>query len=257
MVLFLISVVGVAGTLAGIVIMVILRHRSPHHLVIQYSHTPLIDMISRHGDLRDAGVQVIHDDVQLTKLSRTAIVIWNRGPRSLIYDSHVKSGPLTIFFEDEARIIQWGILKTTREGNPTEIEIQRVSEHALSLEFTHLDKKDGALIFVLHESQYGTPRIGGSVVDQSVACENEGEIGFGEFKSQARLQIAGSVWAIVLAFGLALQSFGPIVGPIVGVDFLGQAGATVMWVSVTLAAFLALYGWRTLSRRFPRVLRPS
>lgn len=240
-------ILGIAGSVASVVAGWMFSRRS-YRLVFQHSYTSLID---RSDEASAAGVRVLLGDTELTKLGRTTLMIWNRGPRSLRYQQDVMQ-PIVIFFEDHARIIRAKIVRISRADNPTKSAIELVNNHTIELKFTHLDKNDGVLIYILHESRNSCPRIAGTIVGRPVPFEDSGKIVYGRKRPLAET----IVYWIVLATPLMIIAAGAKLwlAPPGGEPF--NAGPFMIGAGISQAISFMWRAWKA-KRSFPKALEST
>ncbi len=238
-------IIGIAVTIVISAVSWLLPKRQPSYkAVVQHSYTPLIN--DPYGELLKTGVRITLENRQLRRVGRTVLRIWNRGSCSLLYEAVKK--PIVISFGDDARIVVAKVRRTSRKENPTGIRAVRLSEKKYEIKFTHLDRNDGALIYILHESRHRRPLIGGTIVGQEVPFEDLGEIEYHRKRTPAEslsfwISLVPSATLIVAGVAFALS-------PLYGVS----GGGTVLacfGLSYTIVSLLKTGRRRT---NFPKSL---
>ena len=207
-----------------------------------------------------AEVSVMYKGQAIPRLTRSSLVIWNRGKNTIKGSDIVGSDPLRIEMEGDGRILSAEVVASSRTVVGAECE---VSEQQALLKFVFLDANDGFVIEVLHTSEdFRLPLMG------TIQGLPEG------FKNVGRLLTAQSRTAGI-AFGSATISIprGVLVGTTLVFGILMVAGAAFLpaeplhtlvdersdraplWVAGLAYIVLSLLMLWRLRRKYPRSLQ--
>ena len=157
----IVTIVASIVTIIGIVINIVSYRASRNHPepVFQHSSRSLIS-IDKENTPSDAGA--FFGDEITDSLTRTEVIIWNRG-RAALKDSAIpKDHPITVSFSDRARIFRYRALKIENEVSGT--TLSRIDEYALELHFQFLNHDDGIAMELLHNSKVSYPTVGGTII---------------------------------------------------------------------------------------------
>ena len=238
---FVLTIIGAVTGIASLIVHWISRRR-PSRLVFQYSHIPIIDADRMRRYFRDVeGV--------LTSLSMMRLIMWNKASRPLRYDE--VSQPIYIYFGDKARILSADIERTARPDNPSGLSVSKVDDRKLELKFHHLNKNDGASLWITHESHETCPTITGSIVGRDEPPDNLGTIKYGVDRTRLPMGVFfAAIGALVLITVVGIQIwFWPPGGEVI------NAGPLLVGVTVSQAVSLAYRTWKN-RRSVPRELSP-
>lgn len=205
-------------------------------------------------------VTVLFNNQAVSRVTKTVVVLWNCGTRTISGEDVVADDPLRITFEEEAEILKADVIDRTKDVNKFRVEKSTTLPHEAICWFDYLDAGDGVVMEVLHTSSERFPRIAGSVRGIPRGVADYG--GLPIWRSRSRRTYLYSprnprqlVWAMLI-YGLVCVVMGilaltdvlstespPSRGLELGVGFAG----------FVFVAFGLLLLWVT-RRRFPRAL---
>ena len=224
-----VAIVGSIGTIVSIVINIVLFRASRNQAepVFQYASRPLIS-IDKENVPDDAGA--FFGDEKTDSLTRTELIIWNRGLAVLDDSAIPKDHPITVSFSDRARIFRYRVLKIAREASG--MSLSQVDECMLKLHFLFLDHDDGIAIELLHDSKVSYPTVGGTIIGLKQGIRYLGTI----YRPRSRPDEVG-YWSIVLVLIVSALLLFPvstmaIVGFIQGRDLLGFDSSVLMIIGL-------------------------
>ena len=155
------AIVGLAGVLLAVAFF--LYHK--------YSPVgPRIACHILHSRLIGGADQMLPQDLEMRfkgekieRLTRTLVMLWNIGNRTVKHDDIVVSDWLRIDFDHETRALDAHIVKKTRQVNNLSIVRQPNILNQVKIDFDYLDAGDGAVIEILHTGTVGTGSIHGAI----------------------------------------------------------------------------------------------
>ena len=93
-------------------------------------------------------LSITYDGQQIEDLCVSKFTVWNSGNRTLNRTDMVESKELTISVTDECRILDVELIACSDETNGFSVKIE--NEHTVKVLFEYADKKDGAVIQIIH-----------------------------------------------------------------------------------------------------------
>jgi len=152
------SILGIIGIVFGIVTHFLNRQRTK--LVYCYSSQRLLG----HKDENlPNGITVQHHGTNIPRLSRSILVIWNEGEKTIHRDDLVKTDPLRIDMGEDGKVLTATLIKVSRDVNKLQLLAGIPRPNSVQIDFDFLDKNDGAIIEVLHTSEMTAIAITGTV----------------------------------------------------------------------------------------------
>jgi len=142
------SIIGLAGIAAAALTYVLTRQRT--RFAYRYAGERLLGL-STDGLPADLTVQFRGQAIQ--RLTRTLIVFWNAGEKTILAEDIVRSDPLRLKFRDDGRVLAATVLKQARAVTQVEATFDPLQPNEVGLRFAFLDSGDGAVIEVLHTSE--------------------------------------------------------------------------------------------------------
>jgi hypothetical protein len=225
------------------------------------------------------GLVVSFNGEPLKALSLTYLIVWNKGTTPIKRDDLSRHDPITYSFGDNSRILSAEVSKSTRESNRLAIAFQPGTSSTITLDFDFLDRGDGALISVWHDSLDTMPDASGTIVGQK-----RGPVSYGRFIARSRNSLApqrGSKASekiilklapiattvanfstfVIMGVGI-LIAVSPFLGDVFGIDPQTQGvdsegskwARTIMGILYFLVGFLM---YQSMRSRFPKGLLPD
>lgn len=93
-------------------------------------------------------LSITYDGQQIEDLCVSKFTIWNSGNRTLNRTDMVESKELTISVADECRVLDVELIACSDETNGFSVRIE--NEHTVKVLFEYADKKEGAVIQIIH-----------------------------------------------------------------------------------------------------------
>lgn len=152
---------GWVGILIGAIVAIIAHKRASlgPRLVYQWSS---LKVIGTDKDIPD-DIRIIFKGIEVPRVIKTNIIIWNSGNKMLDGKNRVQGDPLRLEFNANEEIISANIITKTKEVNGFEIVQDKKNPNILYFEFDYLDPKDGASIEVIHTDIDRYPKVKGVI----------------------------------------------------------------------------------------------
>ena len=193
----IIGVASLAISVVAVVIAIVYRVR-PYRVFFQSSSRKLINYRIEPDSS--------HEQPRTVRLVSTRIVLWNGGGRALVYEQHVKD-PIRLSFGESDSIVDHRILKQSAN---IACSIEKLDRRSVALKFSHLDRNDGVVVELFHDSVWEVPRIDGGIIDHPKGFRNLGTMLMASAQWMRREIIRRSYSSILyLAFGVWLWSYAP------------------------------------------------
>ncbi|MFL1802973.1 hypothetical protein ACJW8F_16485 [Plesiomonas shigelloides] len=166
------SLIGIIGIVLGVVgIFSFKVARSTAKPVYQKSS---LKLLGRQEDNLPPEVCVTYKGLEVQRLTKVSIVIWNKGTEVLDGDCIVEADPITLNFPSGSQILSYKLLKVSKETNGCSIE--QLSDSCLKFDFKYLDPSDGATIELLHDSEQVYPDFQGTMKGIPRGIEDLGRV---------------------------------------------------------------------------------
>lgn len=193
-------IVGVASLAISIVAMVLaIAYRvRPYSVCFQSESRKLIDYRIEPDSS--------HEEPRTVRLVSTRIVLWNGGGRALVYEDHMKD-PIRLSFGERDSIIDHRILKQSANIN---CSIEKVDRSSVTVKFSHLDRNDGVVVELFHDSVRQVPKIDGVIIDHPKGFRNLGTMATASARWMRREIMRHSYSGIIfLGVGASIWSYAP------------------------------------------------
>ena len=102
-------------------------------------------------------LSVTYAGQQIDDLCVSKFTIWNSGNKTLNRDDMVTSKELTIAATDESRILDAELIACSEETNKFSVQI--IDKHTAKVLFDYVDKREGAVVQILHTGTNDTLKI--------------------------------------------------------------------------------------------------
>ncbi|MGE0280006.1 MAG: hypothetical protein AB7P20_05255 [Rhizobiaceae bacterium] len=156
---------GWVGALIGLFGVLIAIYQTYRRKIPGIAYQASGQRIIRHPRTLKRRVQVKFDDVEITDLSSTQILIWNSGSTSIRREDIVGKDRITIEFSESTRVFEATIAAVTRKENGFELKADFQSPSKVIADFEFLDPADGVALRILHSGTFDKiPKIRGTVV---------------------------------------------------------------------------------------------
>lgn len=152
------SLIGLVGIMTAGITYLLTRNRA--RLAYRYVGGRLIGSSS---DGIPADIIVHYRGKKIERLTRSLVVFWNAGERTILADDIVAHDPLRLIFYENSFVLSATILKQSRPVTQCNAEIDIEHPNQVKFKFSFLDANDGAVIEVLHTSDKHQPEIQGTI----------------------------------------------------------------------------------------------
>jgi hypothetical protein len=247
------SIIGLLGIAAAFITYLLTRHRSV--LAYRYAGERLLGLST---DGLPADISVQYRGQNIPRLTRTLVVFWNGGEKTIVADDIVKSDLLKLKIEGEGTVLAATVLKASRDV--CELSAKALTDPAseVVISFAFLDKSDGGVIEVLHTSEERSLHFSGTVRGLPSGLSNLGRITAvgGLRRSVPFMRSPRQLGLIVTVVG-ALFAIGALVAP---EDFFSQSatpGTRVRYavlIAGSLYVFLGGFLLLLTRKRYPKSL---
>ncbi len=110
-----------------------------------------------------ADITVQYQGQNIPRLTRTLVVFWNAGEKTILAADIVALDPLRLKLGDDGRVLAATVLKVVRDVCQVEARLDSSRPSELGLGFAFLDSGDGAVVEVLHTSENRYAEILGTI----------------------------------------------------------------------------------------------
>ncbi|WP_430398234.1 hypothetical protein [Ferrovibrio sp.] len=200
------SVLGIVGLIVAGLTYLGTRQR----IKLAYCHMSQ-RLLGHKDDGLPEGITVQYHGANIPRLSRSILVVWNEGEKTIQRTDLVENDPLRINVGADGKILTATVLKVTRDVNRISFDVNKSEPHELHIDFDFIDQNDGAVIELLHTSEKPTAKLTGTVRGLPRGISNYGVVRTqGQFQQKSRLFtfIQLKVFAyIAIAFGCAFAVF--------------------------------------------------
>lgn len=247
------SLIGITGIVAAVATYLLTRRR----MIIAY-RTRGAQLLGTVEAELPSEVTVHYRGKDVPRLTRSIVVFWNDGERTINYADVVHSDPLRLDAGDGAEILSTSLVKSSRDVIQLGCHANPNCPHEALLSFEFLDAKDGGVIEILHTGKRRHLKLLGTVRGMP-----NGPKSLGSFLSRrpavkqipvlkSRRALAG----LVVAIGIAIAMVG-FINPIQNFTHSAKelSGFRYFLVVVGLLyAGIGVYLLWLVRRRYPRGL---
>jgi hypothetical protein len=246
------SALGILGILAAIVTYKLSQQRA----LPAYQQRGLA-LLGHNKTELPSEVEVRYRSRAIPRLTKSVIVFWNAGEKTIHGQDIVSSDPLRIETCEPSEVLSSVIIQSSRDAINFKIGLPSKG-NSIPIVFDYLDSGDGAVIEVLHTSTTRTCTIRGTIRGVPAGVQDFG----GMLESRGLPAILsripsrrGLLWAVFVV-GAVVTAFGAAV-PVV--EFRQLNDELAPRLSIIGAGSLYVFGagfllWRT-RRRYPASLR--
>ena len=121
-------------------------------------------------------LQIIFNGVEISRVTKTIVVFWNSGSKTIYSADVVKEDPLRMVFEDDAKILQCGMIKSSRDVNKVSVSSALAHNNVVNIDFDYLDIKDGAVLDIIHSGKPLKPSMMGTIREMPKGARYAGQI---------------------------------------------------------------------------------
>lgn len=249
------SIIGLIGIAAAALTYFLTRQRTI--LAFNYEGDRLLGLAA---DGLPSEIKVSYRGQDIPRLTRTLVVFWNAGEKTILSEDVIKTDPLRLKFKEDSQVLAATVLKCSRDVNQIQATLGAQLKNEVTLNFAFLDSRDGAVIEVLHTSEDPHSEFQGTVRGLPKGIHNLGSI-HGKVYPMTKILFAipnsprKLAW-VALALGIAMSLIGLFV-PLESLNKLSEA-TTSKGLAMTVAGVLyALLGGLLLfltRRKYPKAL---
>ncbi|MHA6830526.1 hypothetical protein [Ralstonia pseudosolanacearum] len=139
------------------------------------------------------GLSILHDGVPVERLTKSHVKLWNSGRRSIKPSDVIAANPISVGFNDEAKILSLRVIFSTADAvgfSGRELESGR-----WQLDFDHWEGGAGVILELLHTSTKVVPAVRGSV-DGLQPIKSLGRIETASFLTKRQRRLRGLTLAV-------------------------------------------------------------
>lgn len=229
--------------------------RQRTRLAFSYAGDRLLGL-SGEGLPKDITVQ--YQGQPIPRLTRTLVVVWNDGERTILGKDVVESDPLRLRVEDAGSVLAATILKSSRHVCQLQVNLPIDNSHQVDLSFEFLDADDGAVIEVLHTSEKRATQLQGTIRGLPKGLTNLGRIKAmpRTWRSFPRILSSRMIGIVILIIGLLLLNYALMV-PWDTLTRSAESVYPVRWIVAITGTLYVFSGFVILfltRRRYPKSL---
>lgn len=131
------------------------------------------------------GISVSYKDVNVPRISRVLIRLWNAGSATLESNLVPDAEPLRLELSSkDSRILSGVVLKQTMPANQFRVELDQNNPSVLLIKFSYIDPGEGVLLGLLHTDELSAPVFKGVVKGQRISILDSNRLkqsGFARF----------------------------------------------------------------------------
>ena len=135
------TIVGLLGLMAAVVTYLLTRPRT--RLAYCYTGKRLLGLTT---DGLPEGITVHYRGQDIPRLTRTLVVLWNVGEKTILGDDIVAADPLRLKLRGDGRVLAATVLKTKRDVCEIKVLPNASCPSETYIRFAFLDAGDGAVI---------------------------------------------------------------------------------------------------------------
>lgn len=165
------SLIGFAGIVAAAITYFLTRQRT--RFAYRFAGDRLLGLSS---DGLPSEITVQYHGKGIERLTRSLIVFWNSGEKTILAEDIVAADPLRLIFGDDGFILSAIVLKQSREVTECSAVPHPKRINEVELKFSFLDSGDGAVVEILHTSEKRYPEIQGTVRGLPTGLKDFGRI---------------------------------------------------------------------------------
>ena len=232
------SIIGIGSVVVALILYFKSRQRT--NLSYSYCGDRLLGLTTEG---LPAEITMQYRGENIPRLTRSLLVFWNSGDKTLVEADIVKGDPLRLSVGTDGEILSISILKSSREVNEISITRSQANNYEADLTFGFLDSLDGAVVEILHTSEYRLPRFTGTLRGLPKGMKDLGKINKKRSRNLRRpfgmsFRLMGWITAAIGAFIMLGGFFAPTeklqaalaAGPNIGSTSLIAAGALYLFL---------------------------
>lgn len=164
----------IAGGIISYIISYIFYKKDKNKSILAYQTNSDV-ILNKDNQINLDDIKITYNNKEISNLSKSYIIIWNMGNKTIEGKDIVEDDKLRIVFNgDDGEILYPKIIKTTR--NVIKFNANKIDNKNKEVEinFDYLDVNDGAFIEILHTFQKAEPIIEGTIKGMPNGIKNLG-----------------------------------------------------------------------------------
>lgn len=156
---------GILSVVLGIIVSYYFYRKSLLKALPAYQ-TKSIRIIDIQDKINIDNVEIKYNNKQITRLSKSFLVFWNNGNKTIEGKDIVDEEKLRIVFDNtdkDGEILSCKVIKVTRKINNFTITQNKQKSNEAIIDFTYLDARDGAVVEILHSFKNPNITINGAI----------------------------------------------------------------------------------------------
>lgn len=222
------SLIGIASIAGALVVYFLTRQRTSLSYAYIGEH-----LLGSSSDTLPQQITVQFSGNPIPRLTRSIVVLWNSGEKTILGDDNVQSDSLRFQVGTDGEILSLAVLKASRDVN--DFRVRKPSPHAPNeavAEFNFFDAKDGVVVEILHTSEARRPSVVGTIRGLPKGLRSMGRVTRSRaLKGRRGPETSARVWRWLLA-------------------------GSSTWVPITMGVVVALIGI-LMTTEFVQVRFPS
>ena len=165
------SLIGLVGIAAAAVTYILSRQRS----IISY-RTRGVRLLGHAESKLPNEVNVQYRGKDIPRLTRSVVVLWNDGERTISGADIVQEDPICIDAGADSSIVACTLLKSTRPVVQASCQQSTQDTKIVIVSFSFLDPGDGLVVEILHTGKERYPTVGGTIRGIPQGPKNRGRV---------------------------------------------------------------------------------
>ena len=247
------SLIGIVGIAAAVVTYLLTRQRT----LLSYRVRGVL--LLGHAEAKlPPGVTVQYHGTEIPRLTRSVVVLWNDGEKTVQGTDIVESDPLRIAIDDDCQVVACTLLKTSRPAIRADVALSSGPRPNIILNFDFLDSTDGLVVEVLHTGKVRYLTVVGTVRGLPHGVRNRGRV---LSQRAPTLQVRTNRTRRALAIAVLLIGFAFAIGGFfatTAIEPLNSTNSTVaryalVFAGASYSGLGLLFLW-LIRKRYPKAL---
>ena len=169
---------GWVGSIIGIIgisIALILYFKSKQKPILVFQHRGL-KLLGHTAGLLPNDIEVHHKGIKIPKLTKTVLIIWNGGEKTIKGTDIVDRDCLRVELPEDSQLLSVNTINNSRSVINFSATRSNEFENSIKLSFDFLDQNDGSVVEILHTSSDPYLSIIGTIMGLPNGIKNFGKI---------------------------------------------------------------------------------
>lgn len=247
------SVIGLASLIAALATYALTRQRTS----VAYAYCGDRLLGSSTADL-PSEISVQYKGVSIPRLTRSVLVIWNNGEKTIVKEDIAGRDPLRVSIGSDGKILAVSILKLSRAVNEVALSYLGSHEQDIGISFNFFDASDGLVLEILHTSEVIRPVFNGTLRGIPKGMKDFGRVARPSLRGKGPFSISAKIlaWASTLV-GLAVMLTG-VFASAEGIEKFMTTTPAPGWIILVIFGSTYFFGgicmMYLLRRKHPRAL---